>query len=181
MNETNTEILLPPHDAHHDVAFYLDTTFWAGMSFVLAIVIIAKPVGKAIGGLFNKSIQNIKNTISDAEKLEIDAKELLKKYEKNLAKIDEETKSIIENNAKEIEFIKKSSVEKLEKEMKIKKEETKKMLSSMQIRMKNDINNIIIKNILAATKESLNQKLDDKKQDDLINASIDNISKMKKA
>lgn len=179
MNETQTEILHQSDYHHDDVAFYLDTHFWAGMSFVLAILIIAKPISKAIGSMFTKGIQNIKDHISDAKKLEADSIDILKKYEKNLKNIEKETNLIIENNNQEIAFIKTSAIEKLEKEIKIKKEETKKMLESMQIRMKGEIGNIIIKDILKTTKETLSEKLDDKNQTSLIDSSINNIKNLK--
>ena len=54
----------------HGEAFYLSPEFWVGVSFVVAVVGLAKPVSKALYGMLKKRGESIAERIKDAaEKL----------------------------------------------------------------------------------------------------------------
>ena len=63
--------------SHGHEAFYLEAEFWVGAAFVLVILALARPVGKAVLGLLRSRGEQIAKRISDAVNLKEDAQKLL--------------------------------------------------------------------------------------------------------
>ena len=74
----------------------IDATFWIAVSFFIFFgVLIYLKVPQKINNLLNNQIIKIKKELDEAEKLKIEAKNLLSNYENKIDKSKKETQEII--------------------------------------------------------------------------------------
>ena len=80
----------------------IDATFWVAVSFFIFIgALIYLKVPQKINDSLTHQIDEMKKELDEAEKLKVEAKNLLSDYENKIDKSKKETKSII-NFAKKI-------------------------------------------------------------------------------
>mgnify|MGYP001028267121 FL=1 len=164
----------------HGEAFYLSPEFWVGVSFVVAVVGLAKPVSKALYGMLKKRGESIAERIKDAAALKEDAQKLLVEYEKKARQVGQEAQEIIARSDREINLMKKESMSKLEKDMALKEHEAKSRIAAAQDKAMQEIARQTTELTINAVKKLLSSKLSVKMQDKLIDESIDVIAEQKK-
>ncbi len=168
-----------PHEiAHGHGPFYSTPEFWVGVSFVLVILLLSKPVGKLLKSMLHKRIDNIKKRITDANTLKTDAQKLLAEYEKKLSTASNEAKNILKKTENQIALIKKEGIEKLEAQAKIKEREASSRIDSSKKAASEEIIKLTTTLSINAAKIAISQTADNKAQDKLINDSIDYLSKL---
>lgn len=165
-------------DGHHE-AFYMEAHFWVAVAFVLTVGLLAKPVSKLIGSMLNKRIDAIAKRIHDAAALKDDAQKLLAAYEQKFLSADDEAKAILDKSKKEIEYIKKENLAKLENEMKLKEKEAEDRINSSKEKASKEISDLTSEFTIQAVKTAIINKLDSKTQDNLIDKSIELLTKLK--
>ena len=75
----------------------IDATFWVAISFFIFLgALIYLKVPQKINVSINDQINEIKKELEEAEKLKIEAKNLLSDYESKIDKSKKETKEIIQ-------------------------------------------------------------------------------------
>lgn len=177
VNVTDTLISDVSLPAHEYAVFYENPVFWVGLSFVLVVLFLAKPVGKIAKQMLQNRVDGIIKQINDAANLKDDAQKLLVEYERKFVNADAEANAILQKSAKEIELLKKESLEKLKAEMAIKEKETDERLKAAQSEVMSEIVNMTSDVTIKTLKTVLSEKLNDKMQDELIEKSIKSISK----
>jgi len=91
----------------------IDATFWVAISFFIFFgILLYLKVPQKINNLLNNQIIKIKKELDEAEKLKIEAKNLLSNYENKIDKSKKETLEIINLAKKDSE---KNILEKTEK------------------------------------------------------------------
>ena len=74
----------------------IDATFWVAVSFFIFIaVLIYLKIPQKINNSLTNQVNEIKKELDEAEKIKVEAKNLLNKYEDNIDKSKNETKQII--------------------------------------------------------------------------------------
>ena len=74
----------------------IDATFWVAVSFFIFVgVLIYLKVPQKISNSLTDQINNIKKDLAEAEKLKIEAKNLLSDYENKIDKSKKETQKIV--------------------------------------------------------------------------------------
>ena len=82
----------------------IDATFWVAISFFIFLgVLIYLKVPNKVSSSLTDQINEIKRELGEAEKLKIEAKNLLSDYENKIDKSIKETKKIIDLAKKEAE------------------------------------------------------------------------------
>ena len=151
---------------------FSDPQFWVFVAFVIFIGVIIKPVRKIFSINLGDKIQEIKDSIDQAEKIKNDAQLTLSEVKKRQNEVKGEI-DLIENEAKEkITIIEKNAQSKL-----IDQINKRNALASAKIdQMTRDANTEIQKHItqiaISATVNILEKKLNDKEKQNLINQSI---------
>lgn len=163
----------------HEEVFYQSPQFWVGISFILVILLLAKPISGLVKSLLNKRIDGITKRIHNAANLRDDAQKLLAEYEKKFLHADEEAKAILKKSQKEIEFIKKENLHKLENEMKNKEKEAEDRINATKEKASKEISDLTSEMTINAVKAAILQNLDSKAQDKLIDNSIELLTKLK--
>ena len=169
-----SDVSLPTHEY---AVFYENPVFWVAVSFVLVVLLLARPVGKTAKQMLQNRVDGIIKSINSAVDLKDDAQKLLVDYERKFVNVDTEAAQILQKSEKEIELLKKESLERLKTEMNIKEKEAEERLKAAQDEVMSDIVNMTSDVTIKALKSVLAEKLNDKMQNKLIEKSINSISK----
>lgn len=165
-------------DAHAYGAFYENPVFWVGVSFVLVILLLARPVAKVAKSLLQKRVDRIIKNINDAANLKDDAQKLLVEYERKFVNVDAEAEEILAKSQREIERLKKESLEKLKQDMALREKEAEERLNAAHEEVVHDILHSTSDLTVKVLKKVLAENLDNKTQDALIEKSINSIEKL---
>ena len=146
----------------------IDATFWVAISFFVFIgILIYLNVPQKVNDSLTNQITQIKKELNEAEKLKVEAKNLLSDYENNIDKSKKETKEII-NKAKEDS--EKNILDRAEKFHQL-IEERKKNAEQKIVQMKEnalqDIRNISIKISVEAVEHIIKNSIDKSKLEKL--------------
>jgi F-type H+-transporting ATPase subunit b len=159
---------------------FSDPRFWVFIAFIIFIGVMIKPVRKILSINLDDKIQEIKDSIDQAEKIKNDAQIALSETKKRQNEVKGEI-DLIEHKAKEkITMIEKNAHTKLIDQ--INKRNT---LTSAKIdQMTRDANTEIQKHItqiaISATVNILEKKLNDKEKQNLINQSVNELESVLK-
>lgn len=163
--------------SHHNEPFYLSAEFWVAMSFVLTVIVLVRPVGKMLVKGMKNRIKAISKRIGDAVALKEDAQKLLAEYERKFRGAEKEAKNILIRSEREIEVLKKEALSKLDAEMVIKENEAKIRLKTAEENASKEIASKTAEITMSVVKAILDNSLDDKAADQLIDLSIDELEK----
>ena len=159
---------------------FSDPQFWVFVAFIIFIGVIIKPVRKILSINLGDKIQEIKDSIDQAEKIKNDAQLTLGEVKKRQNEVKREI-DLIEKEAKEkITMIEQSAKSKL-----IDQINKRNALASVKIdQMTRDANTEIQKHItqiaISATVNILEKKLNDKEKQNLISQSINELKSVLK-
>ena len=154
---------------------FSDPQFWVFIAFIIFIGVMIKPVRKILSINLGDKIQEIKDSINQAEKIKNDAQLSLSEIKKRQNEVKGEI-DLIEQEAKEkITMIEKNAHTKL-----IDQINKRNALASVKIdQMTRDANTEIQKHItqiaISATVNILEKKLNDKEKQNLINQSVNEL------
>ena len=154
---------------------FSDPQFWVFIAFIIFCGVMIKPVRKILSINLGDKIQEIKDSIDQAEKIKNDAQLALSEIKKRQNEVKGEI-DLIEQEAKEkITMIEKNAHTKL-----IDQINKRNALASVKIdQMTRDANTEIQKHItqiaISATVNILEKKLNDKEKQNLINQSINEL------
>ena len=166
---------LPVHE--HEI-FYQSAEFWVAVTFVLTIILLCKPIYKAVNAMITQNINNIRNQIDEAQKLQNDAEKLLASYERKFCNVNEETDNIIKKAQNEIEYIRKASLSHLEQEMKQKEKDVAEKLQNAKNNALKEISATATTLSIKTVKEILQNKISSQDVSKLIDTSIEKISNL---
>lgn len=164
------------HELAHHEPFYMSAEFWVAVSFFVAVALLAKPVGRMIKIMLRKRASAIGKRIEDASNLKEEAQKLLAEYERKYRRAKQEAQEILTRSEKEVNLLRKESLAKLENSMAVKEKEAKARIKSAQDDALKEVAELTAKKTVDVVKVILNQKLDAKLQDKLIEESIRNLS-----
>ena len=159
---------------------FSDPQFWVFIAFIIFIGVMIKPVRKILLINLGDKIQEIKDSIDQAEKIKNDAQLALSEIKKRQNEVKGEI-DLIEQEAKEkITIIEKNAHTKL-----IDQINKRNALASVKIdQMTRDANTEIQKHItqiaISATVNILEKKLNDKEKQNLINQSVNELGSVLK-
>jgi F-type H+-transporting ATPase subunit b len=154
---------------------FSDPQFWVFIAFIIFIGVMIKPVRKILSINLGDKIQEIKDSIDQAEKIKNDAQLALSEIKKRQNEVKGEI-DLIEQEAKEkIAMIENNAYTKL-----IDQINKRNALASVKIdQMTRDANTEIQKHItqiaISATVNILEKKLNDKEKQNLITQSVNEL------
>ncbi|MBR5599091.1 MAG: hypothetical protein IKW39_03525 [Alphaproteobacteria bacterium] len=164
--------------SHNYEPFYLSAEFWVGVSFVLVVIVIYKPLAKAISNLITSRIQRIKNEFVEAENLKLDAQKVYADYERKFLNIKEEIDDIISEENLIIEENKKRRIKELDSFLKNKQNEVDAKIEIAFDKASSELNSLIMNKTMDIINAIIKNKLTEKEHHKLINKSIANIGKI---
>ena len=152
----------------------IDATFWVAISFFIFFgVLIYLKVPQKINNSLTDQINEIKRELGEAEKLKIEAKNLLSNYENKIDKSKKETQEIINLAKRDSE---KDILEKMKKFHEIienKKKNAEQKIVQMKENALKDIKNISVKISMEAVESLINNSIDKKKLEKFYSKSLE--------
>ncbi len=165
------------HELHEEV-FYLTAEFWVGVSFILVMIVIYKPVLKRVKTLIANRISRIKKEFQDAEELKLDAQKVYAEYERKLLNVESEIDNIIKEENIVIEETKERKIKELNSILNQKQKEVDGRIELALEKVKKEINTLIITKSTSIIHRIFKSKLTTKEYRSLIDKSISNLSKI---
>ena len=157
-----------------------DPQFWFFVAFVIFIVAVFKPVRTMIISSMDNKINEIKDSIDQAEKIKNEAQQTLSEIKKRQNDVKQEIE-VIQNEARErITFIEQFSNQKLNQQIKKRNELVKVKIDQMARDANMQVQQYIVKNAITATIEILEKKLNQSEKQKLVNQSIVELSSVLK-
>jgi len=151
---------------------FSDPQFWVFVAFVVFVIAIFKPVRTMLLSSLDIKINEIKNNISQAEKIKNEAQQTLSTIKKRQNALKQELQ-IIQNEAKEkITIIEKHTNHKLNEQIKKHNQLTKDRIKQMTRDANMQVQQYIVQNAINATIKILEKKLDQVEKQKLIKQSI---------
>ena len=152
----------------------IDATFWVAVSFFIFIgVLIYLKVPQKINNSLTDQINEIKRELGEAEKLKIEAKNLLSNYENKIDKSKKETQEIINLAKKDSEKTISEITKKFHQIIENKKKNAEQKIVQMKENALKDIKNISIKISMEAVEHLIKNSIDKNKLEKLYTKSLD--------
>ena len=152
----------------------INATFWVAVSFFIFFgVLIYLKVPQKINNSLSDQIFKIQKELGEAEKLKIEAKNLLSNYENKIDKSKKETQEIINLAKKDSEKIILESTKKFHQIIENKKRNAEQKIIRMKENALNDIKNISVKISMEAVEHLIKNSIDKKKLEKLYTKSLD--------
>ncbi len=150
---------------------------WTIVTFACLAVVLAKFAWKPmLKALFDRE-DKIRRAIEDADRARVEAAELMKQNEKNLARAEEEYQRIVREGKALAEQMKQEIVlkarQQAQHEIKLANEEIQRNVESAKLQLRADVADLAIK----AAEKILEETLDEKRQKKIVDAFIDRLPK----
>ena len=152
----------------------LDATFWVTISFFIFLgILVYFKIPQKVKYTLEGNILNIKNQISEAEKLKDDAKNMLIEQEKKISNSKDEVKLMINKASEEAE----KNVVRVNEEFHILMETRKKnadeRIRQLKSQAQKDIKNASVKIAIESVEKLIKNSLDKSKLDKIYSSSIE--------
>ena len=154
--------------------------FWVLIAFIIFVAAVFRPVRNMLATNLDGKIQEIKDTINEAEKLKNEAQLTLSEIKKRQNEVIKEIEQINHQTEQRISIIKNDLEIKLKDQL-----DKRNKLNSMKIEQvsreaKNEVRQYILQTSLAVVTDILEKKLDEKNKQNLIDNSINDIERVLK-
>ena len=151
----------------------IDATFWVAVSFFIFFgVLIYLKVPQKISNSLTDQINEMKKELDEAEKLKIEAKNLLSNYENKIDKSKKETQEIINLAKKDSEKTILEITKKFHQIIENKKKNAEQKIVQMKENALKDIKNISIKISMEAVEHLIKNSIDKNKLEKLYIKSL---------
>ena len=152
----------------------IDATFWVAVSFFIFFgVLIYLKVPQKINNSLTNQINEIKKELDEAEKLKIEAKNLLSNYENKIDKSKKETQEIINSAKKDSEKTILEKTKKFHQIIENKKKNAEQKIVQMKENALKDIKNISVKITMEAVEHLIKNSIDKQKLEKLYIKSLE--------
>ena len=154
-----------------------DATLWVGISFILFVLLVLRPLTSIFSKNIDLRISTLKKEIDEAKRLKIEAENMLnehKEKEKKNTQYIEELKSQTKKETKDIE-------EKIKKEIELaitrKEANYELIVRQMESNLKEKLQNEIMTKTLKFTQSRIEKNISEKHNDDFIDESLKKLPK----
>lgn len=158
-------------DHSHEV-FYLSAEFWVATAFVITVLLLFKPIYKALNGMISKRIEYIRRRLENAAEIQNDAEKLLASYERKFRNVKKEAEAILRKSQNEIDYIRKASLSRLEQDMSQKEKDVAEKLQGAKDKASQEISDAASSLSIKAVRAIIKNKLTTKDFTKLIDQSI---------
>ena len=150
---------------------------WTIITFLVLLSVMTKFAWKPILKMLEERESKIRIALEEADRARTEAAEMLKQNEKNLARAEEEYKKMIQEGKALAEKLKEDIVSKArqqaQQELKLAMEEIKRNVDAAKLQLRAEVADLAIK----ATEKILEEKLDEKRQKQLIDSVMNQLPK----
>tara|TARA_B100000029_G_C17130774_1_gene798665 strand:+ start:12 stop:497 length:486 start_codon:yes stop_codon:yes gene_type:complete len=154
---------------------FSDPQFWVAVAFIAFIVLIFNPIRKILTANLDAQIKDIKDKIEEAENLKNETQVTLSEVKKRQNDVQVEIKDINKEAENKVNQLKESATAKLKDQILKKQVLAEAKINQLTRDANNEIQSFISSTAIEATINILQQKLDNKEKQKLINKSIEDL------
>ena len=152
----------------------LDATFWVTVSFFIFLgILIYFKIPQKVKDTLEQNISNIKNQISEAEKLKEDAKNILIEHEKKISNSKNEVEEMLNRANEEVEKNVIKTNEEFHNFIENKKKNAEERIRQLKSQAEKDIKNASVKIALESVEKLFKNSLDKSKLDKIYSSSLE--------
>ena len=152
----------------------LDATFWVTISFFIFLgILVYFKIPQKVKDTLEGNILNIKNQISEAEKLKEDAKNILTEHEKKISNSKAEVKQMINKANEEAEKNVIKTNQDFHNLMESRKKNAEERIKQLKNQALKDIKNASVKIAIESVEKLFKNSLDKSKLDKIYSSSIE--------
>ena len=152
----------------------LDATFWVTVSFFIFLgILIYFKIPQKVKDTLEQNIFNIKNQISEAEKLKEDAKNVLIEHEKKISNSKNEVEEMLNRANEEVEKNVIKTNEEFHNFIENKKKNAEERIRQLKSQAEKDIKNASVKIALESVEKLIKNSLDKSKLDKIYSSSLE--------
>ena len=154
----------------------INATFWVAVSFFIFLgILIYLKVPQKINNSLTDQINEMKRELNEAEKLKIEAKNLLSNYEDKIDKSKKETQKIINLAERDSEKTILEKTEKFHQTTENKKKSTEQKIVQMKENALKDIKNISVKISMETVENLIKNSIDKNKLEKLYTKNLEQV------
>ncbi len=154
----------------------IDSTFWVAVSFFIFIAgLVYLKVPQKVNNSIDMQIDKIKKELEEAEKLKVEAKNLLSDYENKIDKSKKEAQDIINIAKKDSERNILNKTKKFHELLEERKKNAEQKIIQMKENALKDIKNISIKVSVEAVEHLIKNSIDKNKIEKIYTESLDQV------
>ena len=152
----------------------LDATFWVTISFFIFLgILIYFKIPQKIKETLEQNILNIKNQLTEAEKLREDAKNILAEHEKKISNSKKEVKDMLDKANEDAEKNILRTNEEFHKLMENRKKGAEDRITQLKNQAVKDIKNASVKIAIESVEKLIKNSIDKSKLDKIYSSSIE--------
>ena len=152
----------------------LDATFWVTISFFIFLgILVYFKIPQKVKDTLEGNILNIKNQISEAEKLKDDAKNMLIEQERKISNSKDEVKLMINKASEEAEKNVIRVNEEFHNLMETRKKNADERIRQLKSQAQKDIKNASVKIAIESVEKLIKNSLDKSKLDKIYSSSVE--------
>ncbi len=154
----------------------IDSTFWVAVSFFIFVGgLVYLKVPQKVNNSITMQIDKIKKELEEAEKLKVEAKNLLSDYENKIDKSKKEAQNIISIARQDSEKNILDKTKKFHELLEERKKSTEQKIIQMKENALKDIKNISIKVSIEAVEHLIKNSIDKNKIEKIYGESLDQV------
>ena len=152
------------------------TTFWAGVAFVIFVVLAYRPGKRILTGALDERIAKIREEIEEAQRLREEAQSALASYQRRQREALQEAEKIIEHAREETERSRARAEAELEESIKRREQQAADKIAQAEAAALDDIRNRAVELAIGATAKLLEEKLAGKAGEKSVSDAIKDLS-----
>ena len=160
-----------------DLNILNDATLWVGISFILFVLLVIRPVTSMFSKNIDVKIDTLKKEIDEAKKLKKEAESLLNEHKEKEKENIQYIEGLKKQTKKEAKDIEERIKKEIELAIKRKEENYELIIKQMESNLKDKLQNEIMTKTLKFTQSRIEQNISEKHNDDFIDESLKKLPK----
>ena len=158
--------------AHHAEAFYQAAEFWVAIAFLIVVALAGRAIWRTIVTALDNRAASIQARVEEAEKLRIEAEELLASYRRKQRDAVNETAAIVERAREEAVRLGERLSADLDRAITRREQQAKDRIAQAEASAVDEVRAAAVDVAMEATRRVLAETIKDKKADALIDDTI---------
>ena len=146
----------------------IDEAGWVAFGFIVFCIIAWKYGAKPFVNILQSRADEVQKKLEEAEKLRLEAKEVLNNYKILQQEAEEEAKNIILRAKENAKHLQKSAEENTNKFVLRQEDQIKQKIKAAEKQALIDVKNIVVDLSISASEKCLNKEMNEKKSNDMI-------------
>ncbi|MBT5572045.1 MAG: F0F1 ATP synthase subunit B [Alphaproteobacteria bacterium] len=159
----------------HSEPFLQQAETWVAAAFIIFVLALARPVGRAMTSSLDKRTDAIKVQLDEAQQFREEAQHTLAEYQRKQRDALAEAEGIIAEAREEAKRMQSASMERTEQMLERREQQALEMIAAAEARAIADVRALTADVAIEATRRILTDVVEGQKGDDLVNAAIEEV------